>query len=42
MDDNGQERPNEIPILNFNKRLYRKSLNKKFSSHVDKSMVLKI
>ena len=29
MDDIRQERPNEGPILNFNKILYRQSLNKK-------------
>ena len=33
MNGNKQERPNECPILNFNKRLYRSSLNKKFDTH---------
>ena len=42
MNDIRQERPNEGPILNFNKRLYKQSLNKKFGIHVEKSIVLKI
>ena len=36
-----QEMPNEGPILNSNKRLYRQSLNKKFDTHDEKSMALK-
>ena len=41
MDKTSQERPNEGPFLNVNKKLYRLSLNKKFSTHVEKSMVFK-
>ena len=41
MDPIRQERPNEDPILNFNKTHYRQSLNKKFGKHVEKSMVFK-
>ena len=33
-----QKRPNNSPILNFNNR---QSLNKKFSTHVGKSMIFK-
>ena len=40
-DDIKQERPNGGPILNFNKRLYRQYLSKKFEIHVKKTMVLK-
>ena len=36
-----QERPNESPILNFNKRLYSESLNKKFATLVKKSKSLR-
>ena len=36
-----QERPNERSILNFNERHHRQSLNKKFDTHFEKSMVLK-
>ena len=38
MDDIRQERPNESPILNLNKRLKQKSLKKIFSTHVKESM----
>ena len=41
MDKTRQERPNEGPFLNVNKKLYRQSLNKTFSTHVEKSMVFK-
>ena len=41
MDGIRQERPNEGPIWNFNERLYRQSLNKKFGTHVRKIMVFK-
>ena len=34
------ERPNEGPILNFNKRPYMHSLNKKIGTQVEKSMVI--
>ena len=40
-DDNRQERPNEGPILNFNKWLCMQSLKKKFDTRVEKSMVFK-
>ena len=36
-----QERPNEGPILNVNKQGIWQSLNKKFGTHVQKSMVFK-
>ena len=39
MDNIRQERPNEGPILNIHKRHYSQSLNKKFSTHLEKSMV---
>ena len=42
MDDIIQERPNEDPILNFNKSRHRKSLSKKFGTQIEKSMVFKI
>ena len=38
MDDIRQERSNEGAILKLNKRLKQMSLNKKFSTHVKKSM----
>ena len=41
MDDIRQERPNEGPILNFNKRLYGESLNRKFGTHIEKYMFFK-
>ena len=43
MADIRQERPNEDPILNFDKILYTQSefLNKKFSTHVKNSIVFK-
>ena len=41
MGDISQERPNEGPILSFNKKLYRLSLNKRFDTHVENSIVFK-
>ena len=32
---------NQISILSFNKRKHRQSLNNKFGTHIEKSMVLK-
>ena len=40
-DEIRQERPKEGPILNFNRRLYRKNLHKKFGTNVKKSTVFK-
>ena len=40
-DEIRQERPKEGPILNFNKRLYRKNLHKKFGTNVKKSTLFK-
>ena len=34
-----QESSNESQIFNLNKKPYRQSLNKKFGTHVKKSMV---
>ena len=42
MDDIRQERPNEDPILKLNKRLKQIALNKKFSTHVKKSMAFQV
>ena len=39
MDDIMCEKLNIGPTLNFNERLYRQSLNKKFSTHISKSMI---
>ena len=39
MDDIMREKLNIGPFLNFNKRLYRQSLNKKFGTHLTKSMI---
>ena len=39
MDNIRQKRPNEGLILNTHKRHYSQSLNKKFSTHLEKSMV---
>ena len=36
-----QESSNEGQIFNLNTKLYRQSLNKKFGTHVEKSMVFK-
>ena len=36
-----QERPNDGPILNIATIQYRQSLNRKFGTHVEKSMVFK-
>ena len=41
MDGIRHERPNEGPILNFNERLYKQSLNKTCGTHAEKSMVFK-
>ena len=34
-----REKLNIGPTLNFNERLYRQSLNKKFVTHIRKSMI---
>ena len=39
MDDIMGEKLNMGPTLNFNKRLYRQSLNKTFGTHINKSMI---
>ena len=39
MDDIMREKLNIDPNLNFNERLYRQSLNKKFGAHINKSMI---
>ena len=39
MDDIIREKLNIGPTLNFNERLYRQSLNKKFGTHISKSMI---
>ena len=39
MDDIMREKINIDPTLNFNERLYRQSLNKKFGTHINKSMI---
>ena len=39
MDDIMHEKLNIGPTLNFNEKLYRQSLNKKFSTHINKSMI---
>ena len=39
MDDIIREKLNIGPTLNFNERLYRQSLNKKFGTHINKSMI---
>ena len=39
MDDIIREKLNIGPALNFNERLYRQSLNKKFGTHIHKSMI---
>ena len=41
MDNIRQEKLNVGPTLNFNKRLYRQSPNKKFGTHIHKSMIFK-
>ena len=41
MENIRQERPNEVPILNVNKKLYTQSLHKKFGTHVEKSIVFR-
>ena len=39
MFDIMREKLNISPTLNFNERLYRQSLNKKFDTHINKSMI---
>ena len=39
MDDIMRKKFNIGPTLNFNERLYRQSLNKKFGTHINKSMI---
>ena len=39
MDDIMHEKLNIGPTLNFNERLYRQSLRKKFGTHINKSMI---
>ena len=39
MDDIIREKLNIGPNLNFNERLYRQSLNKKFGTNISKSMI---
>ena len=39
MDDIMHEKLNIVPTLNFYEKLYRQSLNKKFGTRVDKSMI---
>ena len=39
MDDIMREKLNIGPTLNFNERLYRQSLNKKFGTRINKSII---
>ena len=39
MDDIMHEKLNIGPTLNFNERLYRQSLIKKFGTHISKTMI---
>ena len=39
MDDIMYEKLNVGPTLYFNEKLYRQSLNKKFGTHINKSMI---
>ena len=39
MDNIMREKLNIGPTLNFNERLYRQSLNKKFGTHINKPMI---
>ena len=39
MDDIMYEKFNIGPTLNFNEKLFRQSLNKKFGTHIRKSMI---
>ena len=39
MDDIMREKLNIGPTLNFNGRLYKQSLNKKFGTHINKSII---
>ena len=39
MDDNMYEKLNISPTLNFNEKVHRQSLNKKFGIHINKSMI---
>ena len=41
MDDIWQKKLNTDRTLNFNRRLYRQSLNKKFGTHIHKSTILR-
>ena len=41
MNEIMQERPYDGSILNFNKMLYRHSVNKRFGADVEKSMAFK-
>ena len=40
MNDIMREKFNIGPTLNFNERLYRQSLNKKFGRHINKPMII--
>ena len=42
MDDIMCEKLNIGPILNVNERLYKQSLNKKFGTHISKSMIFNV
>ena len=42
MDDIMREKLNIGPTLNFNERLYRQSQNKKFGTHINKSMIFNV
>ena len=42
MDDIMREKLNIGRTLNFNERLYRQSLNKKFGAHIKKSMIFNV
>ena len=42
MDDIIREKLNIGQTLNFNERLYRQSLNKKFGTHINKSMIFNV
>ena len=42
MYDIMREKLNIGPTLNFNERLYRQSLNKKFGTHINKSMIFNV
>ena len=42
MGDIMREKLNIGPTLNFNERLYRQSLNKKFGTHINKSKIFTV